>query len=297
MTMGKRVFLSGGTGFIGRNMIEQLGGKHDISAPGRGELDMLDAAAVERYLKTNDFDVVVHAANIGGNKKDPGPQNMAELNMRMFFNLARCSGSFGRMVHFGSGAEYGKQEPIVMAKEEDFGWRMPADSYGFYKYVCSKHIEKADNITCLRIFGCYGKYEDYDYKFISNAICRALLGMPIKIANRNVRFSYIHIDDFVRIVDHFIGRGGKHRFYNATPDEAVDLLSIAEAVKEAAGGGPEIAVKNPGMGPEYTGSNARLRQELGEFRFTPMKEGVAKLYEWYKNNKGNIDRGRVEFLG
>lgn len=55
------------------------------------------------------------------------------------------------MIHFGSGAEYDKSKPIVKVKETDFGKVIPKDEYGFFKYICSKYIEKTDKIICLRI--------------------------------------------------------------------------------------------------------------------------------------------------
>jgi len=293
----KNIFLSGGNGFIGRNILEQLSGKYEISAPGRQELDLLDALAVEHFIRQNDFEVVIHAANIGGNRKDPGPQNMAELNMRMFFNIVRCKKHFGKMIHLGSGAEYGKQRDLKTVREDEFDLVVPSDQYGFYKYICSKYIENTSNITCLRIFGCYGKYEDYEYKFISNAICRALFGMPIKITNMNVAFSYLYIDDLIRIVDHFIAKDGSHKFYNMAPDEITDLLKIAKLVKAQSGVEKDIEIGKPGLGLEYTGSNELLKKEMVNFRFTPIKEGIEKLYKWYSENKNSIDKGRLSYPG
>ena len=41
----------------------------------------------------------------------------------------------------------------------------------------------------------------------------------------------------------------------------------------------------------YTGSNARLRAEMGDgLRFTPMDEAVAQLYAWYDSIKGTLDK-------
>jgi len=289
----KSIFLTGGNGFIGRNLIEQLSGKYDIHAPKRGDLDLLDAEAVEKFIRKNNFDVIIHAANIGGNRKDPGPPNMAELNMRMFFNIARCSKYFGKMIYFGSGAEYGKQRDLRRVKEDEFDNVVPSDSYGFYKYVCAKCVEKSENIVCLRIFGCYGKYEDYEYKFISNAICRSLFQMPIMIKNQNVLFSYLYIGDLIRIIIYFIDNKCNNKFYNIVPNETIELLTISNIIKEASEGKTEIVVKNPGMGKEYTGDNALLKKELKGFKFTDSKTGIIKLREWYKENIDTIEKNRL----
>ena len=291
--MAKKILLTGGSGFIGRNVVEQLGASHDISCPTRAELDLLDADAVRRYLKDSEFDVVVHAANIGGTRKTASMAGVLETNIECFMNIAQCSSYFGKMIQLGSGAEYDKSRSLVRVREEEFGKRVPQDEYGRYKYECSKYIEQADNITCLRLFGCYGKHEDYETRFISNAICRALLGMPITIVNQNVVFSYLHIDDFCRVAGHFIETDAKYKFYNVVPDETADLLAIAKKVREISGKDLPIVVKNPGMGNEYTGDNGRLKEEIPSLRFTSMDEGIGKLYAWYEKNISRIDKEKL----
>jgi hypothetical protein len=54
-------------------------------------------------------------------------------------------------------------------------------------WVTSKYIEKSDSIVQIRIFGTYGEYENYRFKFITNAIVKNLLNLPI-IINKNVYF-------------------------------------------------------------------------------------------------------------
>ena len=73
------------------------------------------------------------------------------------------------------------------------------NDYGFSKYLISQYIEKSDNCVCLRLFGVFGKYEDYEYKFISNAIVKNLLQMPIRI-RQNVYFDWLYINDLMKIV-------------------------------------------------------------------------------------------------
>ena len=288
----KRILITGASGFIGRNIAEQLAGSFNLEAPIRAKLDLLDSAAVKAYLKEKQFDAVVHCAGLGsarGSKID----GLVEKNFGMFKNVANCSNFFGKMIQLGSGAEYDKSRPIVRVREEEFGKRVPIDEYGLYKYECSKYIEQAGNITCLRLFGCFGKYEDYETRFISNAICRSLFNLPIVIANKNVVFSYLYANDFARVLSYFIENEARHKFYNVVPDETVDLLSIARMVNEISKSKLPIAVKNPGMGNEYSGGNSRLRLELPDFKFTPIGQSLRELYAWHAQNKEAIDRKRL----
>jgi UDP-glucose 4-epimerase len=293
--MAKKILLTGGSGFIGRNIVERLGGSYEISFPARAELDLSDQSAVEGYFKDNDFDVVIHAANVGGTRKTAGMQGVLDTNLKCFMNVAKCSSHFGKMIQLGSGAEYGKDLPIVRAREEEWGKRVPQDEYGLYKYKCSQYIEEAQNMVCLRLFGCFGKYEDYETRFISNAICRSLYGLPITIANKNVVFSYLYVNDFARVLAHFIEKEARYKSYNVVPDETADLLSIARKVNEISGSSLPIVVKNPGMGNEYSGGNSRLREEMPGFKFTPMEQSIRELYQWYSQNKEAIDGKKLGF--
>ncbi|MFA6489909.1 MAG: NAD-dependent epimerase/dehydratase family protein [Candidatus Micrarchaeia archaeon] len=292
----QNILITGASGFIGRNLAEHLGSRYGVSAPASAELDLLDAAAVEKFVKNGGFDAVVHCANKGG-ARNAKTEGIAEANLRMFQNVARCSPHFGKMIQIGSGAEYDKSRPLVRVRESEFGSRVPKDEYGRYKYECSKYIEGAEGITCLRVFGCYGKYEDYSTRFVSNAICRSIFGLPVTIANRNVVFSYLYVDDLCAIVEHFIRHGGRHKFYNAVPDETADLLSIAGKVAEISGNRLPIVVKNPGMGNEYSGDNSLLKKEIPSLRFTGMDEGVQKLHKWYEGRKGSLSRSRITAEG
>ena len=174
MQKRKTILITGSTGFIGKNLAEFLEGKkeYDLLRPSHSQLELLDPEKVSEFVEGNSIDVIVHCAAVGGTRKtayDKGKTDVVAKNLRMFFNIARCLGK-ARMVHLGSGAEYGREHCKPRVKEEFFDAHVPEDAYGFSKYVCSKYIEKADNLVCLRPFGVFGRYEDYSFKFISNAI-------------------------------------------------------------------------------------------------------------------------------
>ena len=59
----KKILLTGGSGFIGRNILEShLSEKHEIQAPKSFELNLLDSLSVDEYFKGKEFDVVLHSA-------------------------------------------------------------------------------------------------------------------------------------------------------------------------------------------------------------------------------------------
>ena len=285
----KKIFINGSNGFIGRNLKEHFQEKYQLFTPSHQELDLLDADQVRNYIRKNRIDIIIHCANIGGGRDTVELGDVVQINLRMFFNIARNEEMVSKIIHFGSGAEYDKSRPLKKVREEDFSRRVPVDDYGFYKYICSKYIEKAKNIICLRLFGVYGKYEDYRYKFISNSIVKNLLNLPLVI-NQNVIFDYLYIDDLVAIVRHFLEKKVKHRFYNLTPSSSIDLTDICQTVNAVSDFKSKIKVINQGLNNEYTGDNTRLRKEIPGLSFTGYNQGIKDLFLYYRKILSKIDR-------
>jgi len=274
----KKIFLTGGNGFIGKNIQEQLGATYDILAPRHSELELTDTLAVQEYLDKHSFDVIIHAANIGGNRKQNNLPNIVEVNLRMFFNIVRARKSGVKLVFCGSGAEYDKSRDIKKIRETDFDERVPKDDYGFYKYVCSKMIENLEDALSFRIFGLYGKYEDADLRFISSSIKRVLKGEPIEIW-QNVVFDYVYVSDFVHILQHAIEHNMNEKFYNIGAGTPIDLVTIAKKIHKILGRDTGIVIKNEGLNNEYTNNSERLRSELSHMQFMDYDEGISELAE------------------
>jgi nucleoside-diphosphate-sugar epimerase len=283
-----KVLVTGGSGFIGRNLVERLQACHLVSAPSRGELDLLDAPAVREYLEDHRFDAVIHAASEGVIPAVAGEGQVLAHNCRMFFNLARNSHSFGRMLFLSSGAIYDRAHWQPRMREDYFDAHVPADDYGFSKYLCAKAAQAMDRVYELRVFGVFGPYEDWRVRFVSNACCRALWGLPIVI-RQNLWFDYLDVDDLGRILERCPEKDLRHRQYNVCRGTAFELKALAAKVAAISGRSLEIRVLNEGPGNEYSGDNSRLLSEFTGFEFTGIDHSLARLYRWHEARKASID--------
>ena len=151
------MLLTGGTGFIGRNVLPILRERFVVDAPRRAELNLLDDEMVARFIRQGGYDVVIHAANStpAKNPLDKADRLFAD-SLRAYYNIRRCASHFGKMLYVGSGAEYDKRHDIISVTEDAIGESLPADDYGFAKYIMNADARCSDNVTILRIFGCYG---------------------------------------------------------------------------------------------------------------------------------------------
>jgi GDP-L-fucose synthase len=286
------LFITGGSGFIGRNLTEQLTGPYQVLTPPRAELDLLNEAAVQQYLHTHHPDVVIHAATWNATRNSPKDvSQVLDHNLRMFFNLARSRAGIVRLIYFGSGAEYSRSHWQPRMAESCFNAHVPVDDYGFSKYLITTYAAHLDTVN-LRLFGLFGRYEDWEIRFISNAICKAVWDLPITI-RRNVFFDYLHIDDLVKITEWFINHPPRYPVYNVCTGRAVDLLTLAHMVLAVSGKRLDIVVSQPGLGREYSGHNSRLLAEMGGFHFADLAESIGRLYHWYQQNQSMIDRQKL----
>ena len=55
----KKILITGSSGFIGRNLTENLQKTYEVLAPSRKELNLLEQENVESYLISNNFDWTV----------------------------------------------------------------------------------------------------------------------------------------------------------------------------------------------------------------------------------------------
>lgn len=286
------IMLTGRSGYIGRNLYEQMEGRYQVLAPLRQELDLMDSDGVRRYLEQHRVDAVIHCATTPGHRNAPQVPDLAARNIRMFLNFERNRHLFGRMIYLGSGAIYDMRFYTPRMQEENYDNHVPVDAHGFSKYVISKLVDSCDNIIELRLFGVFGKYEDYTIRFISNAICKGLHGLPITL-KQNRRFDYVCVDDLLPVIEHFLRNPFTHKCYNVTSDETVDLESIAELVRKCANRDIDIVIQQPGLGLEYSGDNARLKSAMGRLPFAPLAISVRKLFKWYEKNIGSIDKSNL----
>lgn len=285
-----RILVTGSEGFVGRNLVEYFRGDNiSVLHPTVGELDLTSSKSMVDYFKANPVDAIIHSATTLRDKTDY-PADVCENNLRMFFNLVRQMTPQMKLINLGSGSEYCREYWHAKMPETFFDCHVPVDSHSYSKYVISNYIENFHelNMVTLRIFGIFGKYEDYRYKFISNAIVKNLLKMPITI-NQNVNYDYIYIADFYKVIKHFLFNNGKYRAYNATPTDPIDLVSLSNIINQVSDYQSNILVLNGGIGIDYSGNNNRLLQEINNLQMLSYSESIRELYTYYKENIDSLD--------
>ncbi len=281
-----KILITGGQGFVGKNLFDYLKGTYQLENPGRQKLNLLDSDKVFQYLKENKFDAIVHTAVYDavavGSTKDPA--KVLEFNLKMFFNLVRAQNFFGKMIYFGSGAEFNREDWQPKMRESYFDTHVPVDQYGLSKYIMTQYALSHEKIYGLRLFGVFGKYDDCKTRVIPNLCSLAAMNLPLVI-DQNKYYDYLYAEDLVGIIRWFIEHNPKKKVYNVCTGQTVDFRTIARKITKISGKKLPLKVKKRGLGKEYSGDNHLLLSEIKGFRFTPMDLALKSVYNWYEQNK------------
>lgn len=276
----KKILLTGSGGFIGLHIKKIMAGRFNLFTPRSYELNLLDRQAVKRYVEDNNIEFIIHAASCGVRiTSDASIEDVAKPNIEMFTNLADLTSNNCPMITIGSGAEYDKSRPLCKIKESDFGSFIPKDPYGYSKYLISKMIAERDNILNLRLFGIYGLGEDKSR--VTSCIINSNISHEPIILNQNVKFDFLYIEDFCKIVEYFVNNPTKEKFINVTPTESIDIVDLAKIVNDFSDYKSEIIIKKSGKNREYTGDNTKLLGIIKDFVFTSYEDGMKNFYRTF----------------
>lgn len=258
----KRIFFTGGNGFIGREIIPLL--KKDgfeVTAPSSRELNLIDNKSVREYFDKNGFeyDAVVHAAVLGGRRVSQDDLLVYFDNMRMFENI--ISYKVDRFIHFDSGASlYGSG-------------KIAHTPYGFSKYCMSRSTEEHPGGTNLKIYGCFGALED-EHRFLKTAIKNYKNKEPITIFQDKL-FDLFYVKDLYKVLKYSleVSSGIQPKNLNCVYDRKYYLSDIAEMVNGLDSHQVPILIEENEKGNAYCGNYSIDLNYIG------LEQGIMEVYE------------------
>ncbi len=295
----KRILVCGGTGFIGKRLVEELlKQRRNINLLVYDKIpplfknknlnifkgSILDKQVLKRALKESD--IIVNL--VGSFRKD-----IYLINVLGSFNpLEVCKESnIEKIVFISSEAVYGKYmgRPSV---ESDCP--KPTTEYGFSKYIAEKtHKFYSDRYNIptviLRLSSTYGPGHKIGLGVLNDSLDSALKNQPIRIHGDGKQHrDFLYIDDAVNGIIKSIDYEAKgFEIFNISGGKSYSLLELMSLIQKKIGKKIEIKFLGPQKDDiKYMSSSYRKAKRL--LNYEPkvnLGEGIVRTIDYYKNRE------------
>ena len=319
--MNKRILVTGGAGFIGSHLVDQLlaeGGSkvtviddfNDFYSPQIKrsavkphlenpnyklvEADIRDTDAIAKVFADGSFDCVVHlAARAGVRPSLKEPTLYTETNINGTQNLLELAKTHGvpQFVFGSSSSVYGINSKTPFSEEDRIF--QPISPYAATKaageLLCHTYSHLYNLRTvCLRFFTVYGARQRPDlaiHKFTKLITD----GKPIQMfGDGSTRRDYTYIEDIIEGVRAAMDfTESIHEVFNLGESETTELRRLIELIEQALGAKAIIDRQpmQPGDVPVTFADIAKARELLNYSPKTKIDEGIPKFVDWFRNSR------------
>jgi GDP-L-fucose synthase len=302
----RRVFLTGGGGFLGSFIREELLRRNpeQLFAPRRQEVDLLDAGAVRTYLQAHKPNLIIHAAaTVGGiAANDVHPGKFFYENAAMGIHLieeARCAG-IEKLVCLGTICAYPKFTPVPF-REDDLWNGYPEETnapYGIAKKALLVQLqayrqEYGFNGVFLLPVNLYGPRDNFDPE--TSHVIPAMIRRFIEAKNSNTASVALWGDgtptrEFLFVEDAAVAVVSAAEKYdgplpvNLGSGEEISVADLAHIVAAKVGYAGEITwdTSRPNGQPRRRLDVSRAANVLGFRATTTLHEGLERTISWYR---------------
>ncbi len=320
---GRRIFITGGTGFFGCWLLESfiwaneklnLGASATVLTRNpegfsarvphlalNGSVFLHSGDVRSFDWPAGEFSHVIHAATESCsslNERDPllMLETIVAGTRRVLDFAVSCGAS--KFLFTSSGAVYGKQPSSVTHLDEDFcGAPETTDVFSAYgegkraaELLCAMYQRVHGIETKIaRGFAFVGPYLPLKIHFaIGNFIRDCIEGRSIRVKGDGSPYrSYLYTADLMIWLWTILIQGKPCRPYNVGSEEALSISQLASRVSEALGSNAGIEVCQPqkqGEAPgRYVPSTARARNELSLVQWIPLETAIQRTYAWNRN--------------
>lgn len=283
-----KILVTGGTVFVSKFIANYFATKgHDVYVLNRNTKQQLDNVqliecdrkAINGLLKGLYFDTVIDVTAY-----------TAEDITALLGNLEE----FGNYVMISSSAVYPETLALPFRETDKCGKNKFWGDYGIYKTAAEDALLKSvPNAFILRPPYLYGEYNNiYREAFVFDC---AEKNMPFYMPNDgSLPLQFFHVEDLCRFIELILKEQPEQRIFNVG-NAPVTVKEWVEACYSAVGKTPTFINITDGTEQrnyfpfyDYAYALDITRQDALLPEKIPLKEGLKRAYEWYKENKNAV---------
>lgn len=306
----KKVLVTGGSGFIGSNLVRELEKRGhevwvcDLMHCARERFVRCDVGKyrqVERLFEAQDFDYVYHAAAEYGrwNGEDyyenlwltnaVGTKNILRLQEKKRF----------RLIFFGSAEVYGDYDGVMSEDVMDRVAIKQMNDYALSKWVNELQILNSSAMfrtesVRVRLFNVYGPGEHYTpYRgWIPKFIFKALHDEPYTVYLGHKR-TLEYVEDVCEALANIVESFKPGEVYNLGGDEQYEIKYVSDLILKLLGkDDSKVTYKETELFTTKvkTPDPSKAKRDLGFKLSVTVEEGMRRTVEWFKKVCGGLDR-------
>jgi ADP-L-glycero-D-manno-heptose 6-epimerase len=273
MSVGKKQsIVTGGAGFIGRNLIAALNAREEdnilvVDRLGSGEKwknlvglrydDLVDIDDFRARVRENGLPQTVTVFHLGAcsSTTERDADFLADNNYRYSRELCEaCLKSGARFIYASSGATYGSGDLGYFDNDAMLPSLQPLNMYGFSKHMFDLWALRSGalaKIAGLKYFNVYGPHEEHkdDMRSVVHKAFQQILATGEATLFKSYRPDYkdgeqqrdfVHVKDAVALTLHFYDKPEVNGLFNCGTGKARTWIDLARAVFAALGKEPNI---------------------------------------------------------
>jgi GDP-L-fucose synthase len=316
----KRVVVTGGAGFLGSFVVEQLRarGCGEVFVPRSAEYDLRDRDAIQRLYVEAEPHVVIHLAavvgGIGANQMNPG--RFFYDNAIMGIQLIEFARLFGveKFIALGTICAYPKFAPVPF-KEEHLWNGYPEETnapYGLAKKMMlvqsqAYRTQYGFNSIFLLPVNLFGPRDNFDLEtsHVIPALIRKCLGAVERGESQvevwgtgNATREFLYVEDCARAILLAAERYNSSEPVNLGAGFEISIRALAHLIAELTGFSGDFVwnTARPDGQPRRRLDTERAQREFCFVAETSFPQGLRRTIEWYRAHHRAISGRQVDHL-
>lgn len=304
--LGKRVWVAGHRGMVGSAIVRRLAPEGcEVLTAGREAVDLRRQAEVEEWMGVHRPQAVfVPAATVGGIfANDTRPAEFIYDNMMIEANIIHSAWQTGveKLLFLGSSCIYPKLAPQPIPEdalltgplEPTNQWYAVAKIAGIKLAQAYRRQYGCDFISAMPT-NLYGLGDNFDPQYshvLPALIARMHAARQARAPSMAIwgtgtpRREFLYVDDCADALVFLMKNYSDEGHINVGSGSDLTIRELAELVRRVVGFEGEIVTdtSKPDGTPRKLMDVSRL-SSLGWRASTPLEEGVARVYAWYRDN-------------